>query len=82
MIGFMSTTAFLSMWISNTATTAMMMPIADAVLKHLKAAAEPAEDAQPQDASDQSHTPTDAPINSTDPGTREPSLDVTPATLA
>jgi len=31
LLGFMITTGFLSMWISNTATTAMMIPIVDAI---------------------------------------------------
>jgi len=31
----MLVTAFLSMWLNNTATTAMMMPIAHAVLEEL-----------------------------------------------
>lgn len=35
-MGFMIVSAFLSMWISNTATTAMMLPIANAVLEQLK----------------------------------------------
>ncbi|XP_023933335.1 solute carrier family 13 member 5 isoform X2 [Lingula anatina] len=36
MLGFMAPTWFLSMWISNTASTAMMIPIVQAVLDQLK----------------------------------------------
>jgi solute carrier family 13 (sodium-dependent dicarboxylate transporter), member 2/3/5 len=35
--GFMAVTGFLSMWLANIATTAMMIPIAAAVLKELDA---------------------------------------------
>ncbi|KAM8818262.1 Na(+)/citrate cotransporter isoform 2-T2 [Rhynchonycteris naso] len=37
MLGFMGVTAFVSMWISNTATTAMMVPIVEAVLQQMEA---------------------------------------------
>ncbi len=35
-LGFMVATAFLSMWISNSATTVMMLPIAASVIMHLE----------------------------------------------
>ena len=44
MLGFMLTTAFLSMWMCNTATTSMMIPVALAVLRELKRMDENGED--------------------------------------
>nr|XP_039252021.1 solute carrier family 13 member 5-like [Styela clava] len=44
LFGFMVTTAFLSMWISNVATTAMMIPIAQAVLTEMEEDSERKED--------------------------------------
>ncbi|XP_054707089.1 solute carrier family 13 member 2-like [Uloborus diversus] len=41
MLGFMMTTMFLSMWISNTATTAMMVPIVNAVMTEIKSCVNP-----------------------------------------
>jgi len=43
MLGFMFTTMFISMWISNTATTAMMLPIVDAVAQAINEKDEPKE---------------------------------------
>ncbi|XP_061406338.1 solute carrier family 13 member 1-like isoform X2 [Lethenteron reissneri] len=40
MLGFMGTSAFLSMWINNSSTTAMMIPIVEAVLTTLLGAKE------------------------------------------
>ena len=36
MLGFMATSMFLSMWISNTATAALMVPIIEAVMVELE----------------------------------------------
>lgn len=35
-LGFMAATAFLSMWISNTATSVMMLPIGTAIISQLQ----------------------------------------------
>jgi len=40
-LGFMLATAFLSMWISNTATSVMMLPIGIAIIKQLEDFSEP-----------------------------------------
>ncbi|XP_072165137.1 solute carrier family 13 member 2-like [Diadema setosum] len=43
-LGFMATTAFLSMWLCNAATTSMMIPIAQGVLEQIREAAGSADD--------------------------------------
>lgn len=48
MLGFMGVTAFLSMWISNTATTAMMVPIVQAVLEQLNNTAQQEQSSIPE----------------------------------
>uniref|UniRef100_A0A3P8RFU4 Solute carrier family 13 member 5a n=1 Tax=Astatotilapia calliptera TaxID=8154 RepID=A0A3P8RFU4_ASTCA len=52
MLGFMGVTAFLSMWISNTATTAMMVPIVQAVLDQLHSNVDPEHSAKSKNRSE------------------------------
>ncbi|XP_076607142.1 solute carrier family 13 member 2 [Chaetodon auriga] len=56
LMGFMIVSAFLSMWISNTATTAMMLPIANAVLQQLKATEARADERDLEAAAAENHT--------------------------
>lgn len=51
-MGVMIVTAFLSMWISNSAATAMMLPITNAILEQLK-------DIEMQMEEERQHTPVD-----------------------
>ena len=63
LFGFMITTGWLSMWISNTATTAMMIPIVDAIAQVSgEQLDEPEEDEEPEQ-----NAPLAAPESETDP---------------
>ncbi|XP_061487382.1 Na(+)/dicarboxylate cotransporter 3 isoform X2 [Rhineura floridana] len=52
-LGMMLTTSFLSMWLSNTASTAMMLPIATAILKSLFGDKETSQDLRRENAENQ-----------------------------
>lgn len=78
MIGFMMVSAFLSMWISNTATTAMMLPIANAVLQQLKDTELQAE--MPEDQGEnESETGLELEDSKTKEGTKEKELEMNDA---
>ncbi|XP_068456624.1 solute carrier family 13 member 2 [Clinocottus analis] len=55
MLGFMIVSSFLSMWISNSATVAMMLPISQAVLQQLKATEAQADERDFQAAAEDNH---------------------------
>ncbi|XP_069002252.1 solute carrier family 13 member 2 isoform X2 [Embiotoca jacksoni] len=55
LMGFMIVSSFLSMWISNTATVAMMLPIAQAVLQQLKASEARADEQDFRSAAEDNH---------------------------
>ena len=57
LLGFMGTTAFISMWISNTATAAMMVPIAHALLEEIREESEIIAQNAPKHSTDKDPAP-------------------------
>ena len=57
LLGFMGTTAFISMWISNTATAAMMVPIAHALLEEMRQESEIIAQNAPKHSTDRDPAP-------------------------
>ncbi|KAK7471713.1 hypothetical protein BaRGS_00035645 [Batillaria attramentaria] len=75
MLGLMLATWFLSMWISNTATTAMMIPITEAILQQLKATLTAKPDKKKSDKNSDNITKGDL-ENGADPETEADDSDV------
>uniref|UniRef100_A0AAY4C453 Solute carrier family 13 member 4 n=1 Tax=Denticeps clupeoides TaxID=299321 RepID=A0AAY4C453_9TELE len=70
-LGFMCCTVFLSMWLSNTSTTAMVMPIAEAVLQQLISTG--IADAQ-DDSENATDTPDSGEVSITEPPPKKPKI--------
>uniref|UniRef100_W5LAB3 Solute carrier family 13 member 2 n=1 Tax=Astyanax mexicanus TaxID=7994 RepID=W5LAB3_ASTMX len=62
MLGFMIVTAFMSMWVTNVAATAMMLPIVRSMMEHLKEAEAQDHNLQRSRARDTIHS-TDSTVN-------------------
>ncbi|XP_019952547.1 solute carrier family 13 member 2-like [Paralichthys olivaceus] len=83
MMGFMIVSAFLSMWMSNTASTAMMLPIADAILQQLKTTEIQADERDFQAAAEVNHgfemepTPTKQEISNNNSNTQQEDTEYT-----